>query len=186
MQRARLLALSLILISSSLVGLRHGESTAVAARADAELQPFDLFARDGSGPYGYVKVANGPGDLVVIVHLTGARTPGMMYGVSACRAEADGSLACLPTGTPLGVRTCQTQAPNTGIVYCGWVDGNGDWFSTGVLQRFVFPDLPFEANLILIWNVNAGMDYYRADLMPDLPRVLQSAPTKPQPEPDDA
>jgi hypothetical protein len=178
-------ALGLVIAGACLLACFKGASPAARVAADGDAQAFDLVASDGSGPYGHVDLTTGADEFVVTVYLAGARAPGNPYGVSACHVDADGSLACVPTGTPLGSRQCQTQTPNSGVVYCGWVDADGNWFSAGVLQRFVFAGLPFDPNLVLIWNVNDGADYYRADLAPDLPDGLILMPWLPAPAPDD-
>ena len=89
------------------------------------------------------------------------------YGVSACRATDTDEIDCQPTGTPLGKRFCQTQEPNTGIAYCVSTDTTGN-LPEGSFER-PYPNLPFEANLVLVWNVNDGTDWYRAEIGPGVP-----------------
>lgn len=140
----------------------------------------------GAGPFGAVEVSrDAEGNWVVFSRLEGARNSDHAYVVSLCRAEPDGAVQCVPTGTALGQRFCQTQPVNTGIVYCAHVDKLGNWSGTGLLQRFVYVDLGFEPNLALISYLQDGDDYYRADLSPDVPQQLQLSPMPAIPANDD-
>ncbi len=140
----------------------------------------------GAGPFGAVEVSReAVGNWVVFSRLEGARNIEHSYVVSLCRAEPDGAVQCAPTGTALGLRFCQTQPVNTGIVYCAHVDELGNWNGTGLLQRFVYVDLGFEPNLVLISYLQDGNDYYRADLSPDVPQQLQLSPMPAAPDTGD-
>jgi hypothetical protein len=99
-----------------------------------------------------------------------ADVPVAVYGVSACRATTADDVDCLPAGTPLGLRFCQTQDPNTGVPYCVTTDDSGG-IPGGSFER-PYPNLPFTANLVLVWNLDDGTDWYRAEIGPGVPAQL--------------
>jgi PKD repeat protein len=143
-----------------------------------------LAGPSGAEPFGFVDVRqDDSGEFQVVVHLQGAKHAGAGYGISACNAAPDGALTCVPPGSALGVRFCQTQNPNTGLVYCNLVDDEGDWPDDG--WAYSYPDLPFVPNLVLLWCVNDGTDYYLAPLSDAVPDQLQITPVVTPTEPDD-
>ena len=89
----------------------------------------------------------------------------------------------MPPGTPLGLRLCQTQNPNTGIPYCTGTDLSGS-FPDGA-HVFVYPDLSFTPNLVLVWNVNDGTDYYTAIVGPGVSATLSFPNAVPPATPPD-
>lgn len=148
------------------------EVTIVATADDLPGTPPDgavPLRNDQGETHGWVQAwSDAAGLLHVRVAL--ADVPVAVYGVSACRATSADEVDCQPTGTPLGLRFCQTQEPNTGVPYCVSTDGSGG-IPDGSFER-PYPNLPFTANLVLVWNLDDGTDWYRAEIGPGVPAQL--------------
>ncbi|HEY7294657.1 MAG TPA: PKD domain-containing protein [Dehalococcoidia bacterium] len=121
------------------------------------------------------------GTLHVRIALHGARPS--VYGMSVCLATTPDDVTCVPTGTALGLRFCQTQDPNTGVSYCMHTDQSGE-ISNGSFER-PYPNLPFVPNLVLVWNLDDGTDWYRASIGPGVPDTLHFPDAMPPAGDDD-